>query len=230
MALALPKSKSQWIITFSLVIFISIDIYLSFFVAFDPLTASDAEFFHHWLLRVIRDSSLTIALSGMIIFGIRTIRKDGFSIKRVLSPGIAILIIIILTGLSLFINITMSRIQRDLFYAPESLKENLKECLDRKDLPLSQRSEISLMYARQVWKETGDTIEYITSEGEERVYEPSLEEKEKKKKIARTDELLTWTLKGLKRAYIFWPIVAIICVAIGFFSPIKKANTFFLKQ
>ena len=186
------------------------------------MTANGAEFFIDWLFRVIRDASLTIALSCMTIFGIRSLRRDGFSTRRFLSPAFAVLFCLFLAILSLFGHNKISQIQRNLFDTPYSLKKNIKKCLDSKDLSLSQRSKISLMYARQVWEETGETIVFITNDGKERVYEPSPEEIEKKKKMDRTDELLNYTLKGLKRAYIFWPIVAIISVAIGFFSRIKK--------
>ena len=222
MALELPKNKSQWVIVVGLVVFILIDIYIDYFFTFDPMTATDAQFFHQWLLRIIRDVSLTIALSGMTILGIRSIRRDGFSIRRFLLPAFAVLFFIFLTIFSLFGHMEISLIQRNLFDTRDRFKENLKKCLDREDLSLSQRSKFSLMYARQIWEETGETVVYITNDGKEKVYEPSKEELETKAKVARTDELLTYILKGMKRAYIFWPVVAIMSVAIGFFSPIKK--------
>lgn len=226
MALKLPKSKSQWFVVVGCFVFITIDIYTDYFFTFDPMIATDAQFFNHWLLRAIRDVSLTIFLSGITILGIRSLRRNGFSIRRFILPAFAVLFFLFLTVLSLFGHIEISHIQRNLLDAPHRFKENLKKCLDSKDLSLSQRSKFSLMYARQIWTETGENIEYVTSDGKKRIYEPSLEEIESKKKIRRANEVMTWSLKRLKRAYIFWPVVAIISVAIGFFTRIKKHTQF----
>jgi len=224
MGFELPKSKSQWVIAVCCIIYVVLELYLNEFFDVDLLTASDRALFRFWLLRVIRDVSLAIALSGILILGIRSLRRDGFTIKRFVLPAVAVLLCLFFTGISIFGHISTSRIQRILFDINDSYKEHLREWLDVKDLSLTKRSEISLKYAIEVWKESGEAIKYISNDGKEIVYEPSLKEIEESKKMDKANQLIVRGLKGMKRAYIFWPIVALASVAIGFFTPIRRKN------
>jgi hypothetical protein len=227
MAFELPKSKREWIVFWGWLVFITLSVYLDFLNNVDPLSATDKQSLQNWVLRITRDVSLAIGLGGTTILSIRSIRESGFRASRILSLSFSILFFLFLSGAALFGHITMSKIQRDLFHTPYSLKENIKEYLDCENLPLSQRSEISLIYARRVWEETGEALQYITIDGKEKTYEPSLEEIETRNKRAKTEELVAWTLKGLKRAYILWPLIAVLSIAMGLFSPIgnkKRTN------
>ena len=87
---------------------------------------------------------------------------------------------------------------------------------------MSQRSKFSLYYARNIWEETGEIINYITPEGVEKAFEPSLEEIDKKIEIKRSKSLISWILFGLKNAYIYWSIIGIASIVIGFFILVRK--------
>jgi|GEM_PF-5001314 len=223
-AFELPKSKSEWIITVCGIIYLVTIIYLKLFFKIDPLTATDSVMFHLRLLNLIRDISLAIALSCLIIIGIRSTRKDGFTLKRFMLPVFAILLCLFEAGVALYGNIGLSHFQRIWADVNASNKEYLKGILDDKDMSLSQRSQYSLKYAIQVWQETGDAIKYVTNDGEEIVYKPSLEEIEKKQEMEKANELRISGLKNTKRAYIFWTIIALLSATIGFFTPIKTVK------
>lgn len=220
----LPRIKSQWFVVVSAFIYVAIVAYLEIFLDIDLITANDSMLFHHWLLRLIRDVSLVVCIFGTLILSIRSLRREGFSLRRLVAPTIATLFCIFLAGVSIYSYITMSDIQQKLFYYDNNFTKSLKKSLDEKTIPSSQRSEISLMYAKQVWRETGETISYFTADGNEVVYKPSVEEIETKQKMNRTNELITSSLKGLKIAYILWPLVAAVGIIVGFFTPLKKEN------
>jgi hypothetical protein len=217
------KGKSQWMIIICCIIYVVTEIYLNECFNVDLLTASKESLLYFWLLRLIRDLSLAIVLSSLIILGVRSLRRNGFTIKRLILPLLAFLLCFLITYVTIYGQMRLSQIQNALFDPPDK-KEKLEIWLDNKELTLSQRSKISLIYARQIWKETGKTIVYITNDGKERLYEPSIEEIEGKKMMTKTIVLTAWELKGMKRAFILWPIIAFASVAIGFFTPIKRTN------
>jgi hypothetical protein len=223
-AFELPKSKSEWVITVCWIIHLVIEIGLDIFYDIDPYAASDSELFYLWLFHQIRDASLVIALSCMIIIGIRSIRRDGFTLKRAVLPMIAVLLCVLITGISIYGHKALSRVHQTLFDISGHHKERLKEISDNEDLSLSMRSKASLMYAKQIWQETGENVEYISSDGNEILYEPSKEEIETKKTMNKSKEFIFEGIKGMKRAYIFWPIFLVANIIIGFLTPIKKEN------
>jgi len=224
MAFRIFKTKSDCLINLSGIVYIATAFYLEFFSSFDLMAATETESLHHWLLGAIRDASLIIALSAMTITGIRSLRRDGVTIRRCVSPASAILLCLSFAGVSLYGHITISQVQRDLFYFPEGITMSLRKHLDQDELSLPQRSKLTLMYARNIYEETGEIVDYVTVEGKMETYQPSFEEKEHRKTMDRAKDLVAWCLKGLKRAYLLWPVFAIISIAIGLFTPIRRGE------
>lgn len=223
-AFELPKSKSEWVITVCWIIYLVIEIGLDIFYDIDPYTASDSELFYLWLVHRICFLSRAIALSGMIIIGIRSIRRDGFTLRHSVLPAIAVLFCVLITGISIYGHKALSRIHQTLFDISGNHKERLKEISNNEDLSLSLRSKASLMYAKQVWQETEKNVEYISSDGNGILYKPSVEEIKTKKTMNKSKEFIFEGIKEMKRAYIFWPIFLVANIIIGFLTPIKKEN------
>lgn len=116
---------------------------------------------------------LAVTLSLMMIFGLRQLKKSGFSVRRCMMPLFAALIMI---GLSVFFFNT-SKLLLDWIHRGHDYTRTLNRILEVKvndsALPLADRATLSLIYARNQYVHHGIQVEYFTAEGHEILFEPN---------------------------------------------------------
>lgn len=226
MKFKLSQNKHEVVIAICFLIYIAIDIYLRNFFDIDLLHASDSLLFRHSIFKMIQFFSLMIAISGSIIFGIRSLRRDGFSVMRFISPAIGIFLCILTSGTSIYGNIMTKEMQETVFdnskYHSLTQEYNLEEL--NQNLSLSQRSELSVSHAKFVWQMTGKAIKYIANDGNIITYSPSAEEIEERRLMLRANERLTESRNGMKRAGVICISLAFFSVGLGIFTPIRRKD------
>jgi len=192
--------------------------------------ASDLELFINSIIRTINHFSLAAALSGMIILGIRSIRKIGLYFKTALMPSISFLLILFFVYLSVFpysVIDDMGEIS-DLKSHYVNLFASMNESLERKDLSIEKRSAISMDYARIKYEHEGLIIDYVSPDGSISVYKPTVEEVSKRENMLKSEiEAIIWnrlSKRSIINALIFWTLLTISSILVGFFSPLAVTN------
>ena len=222
----LGKKRAEWVLVFFWLVFIAADIATKFYYSPDPCTATESQLFRDWLMGFIRFVSLVMASSSTIIFGIHRIRRDGYSHRRLILPAFVVGFLIFIAGTALFGYRMVAEVQRThLKLGSEDFLSSLEEDLSLEYLSPELRSQLSEMYAKQLYIVHGRTEYYVTLNGTKKLYEPTDQEKEYRWRNTCTKELLDRARKATKRAIIIWPIVALLSIAIGMFSPVHKKGS-----
>lgn len=218
----LPKSNFEWVLFVSTLLFLAAELAQKFIFDFDPMTASEAEFFRNWIIRLVRDVALSVVVSGTIITGIRKVRRAGFSWRRAVTPLLAAGLCVLLMAISGYGYLTMSKIRKALLSTPIDSLQMLEECLAEQNLSPDQRAQFSRMYARERYLIYGEIVDYYTKDDIQKPYEPTESDKQRARERARLACLMSKAEEGLRTAAIIWPIVALVSIAIGYLSPVKR--------
>ena len=218
----LPKSNFEWVLFVSALLFLAAELAQKFIFDFDPMTASEAEFFRNWIICLVRDVALIVVVSGTIITGIRKVRRAGFSWRRMVIPLLAIGFCVLMMTISGYGYLTMLKIRKALLSTPVVSLQMLEECLAGQDLSPVQRAQLSVMYARERYLIYGEIADYYTKDGSQKPYEPTDKDRQRNRERARLACLMSKAEKGLRTTTIVWPIVALVSIAIGYLSPMKR--------
>jgi len=156
---------------------------------------------------------------SLIATGIRRVRSKWTSIK-----GIALTIIGL--GILLYhvaeiesyksIGKSLDEIARPNF-------ELLKFRAEQENLPLKARSMLSRMYASDKFLHEGKVVEYISETGVSKKYEPTADDVKFRNVQSNAREIWDYNNKLLPKLYQLWVAVGVISLALGVFSPIRKA-------
>ena len=218
----LPKSDFEWVLFVSALLFLAAELAEKFMFDFEPMTASEAEFFRNWIICVVRDVALIVIVSGTIITGIRKVRRVGFSWRRAVTPLLAIGFWVSLMFISGYGYLTMFKIRKALLSTPVVSLEMLEECLGGQDLSPVQRAQLSVMYARERYLIYGEIADYYTKNGSQKPYEPTDKDRQRNRERARLTCLMSKAEKGLRTSTIVWPVVALVSIAVGYLSQVKR--------
>lgn len=216
----LPKNKSEWIILFGSLVYLTADLIHST-VQFDPLNATSKAAFIEWLIRLIRDLSFAVAISVMIIAGIRLIRKEGFTLKRLFLPTIGICVVIGYLGVSLFVYQNFSKLQ-DLGKTSDSLRSKMESSLNSDDVRPEQKATRSKLYANMRYHEDGVLIKYFTPDGKSEFFAPTEKEKKERDEFVKANKLFQSVKRSSYWAIYFWVAVIALSLALGFFPPVIR--------
>jgi hypothetical protein len=193
--------------------------------------ASDFELFINSIIRTINHFSLPAALSGMIILGIRSIRKIGLFFKTALMPSISFLLILFFIYLSVFpysVLDDMGEIMESKSHYV-NLFASMNESLERKDLSPEKRSAISMDYARIKYEQEGLIIDYVFPDGSISIYKPTVEEVSEHENMLKSEiEAIIWnrlSKRSIMDALLFWILLTISSILVGFFSPLAGTNS-----
>jgi hypothetical protein len=194
--------------------------------------ASDFELFINSVIITINHFSLAVALSGMIILGIRLIRKRGLTLKTALMPCFSFLFILFVIYLYVFPYSVLNEMGEILESNPHyvNLLAALNESLERKDLSPDKRAFISKDYARIKYETEGLIFDYVNPEGTLLTYKPTVEEVSKRENMLKFQiESMVWNRinkKSIMNALIFWPLLTLSSILIGLFSSIKEIESY----
>lgn len=190
---------------------------------FDPLNLSPKVALIEWLLRALRDWGLTAAIATMIIAGIRLIRKEGLTFKRLILPAIGICIAgsclwVSYYGYQTFVTIP------DLHRTPDEFRKKLEVNINSGTLSPEKKAKRSKFYAYMRFQEDGVQINYFTPEGKEEQYNPTEKERKERDDILKTQRLIKWMTRSLYLSIYFWVVVIAVSLGAGLLTPVKKEH------
>jgi len=216
----LPKNKSEWIILSGFLLSFIADVVHSNY-SFDPMNATPRVALIEWLIRVVRDWALTAALATMIIAGIRLIRKDGFTLKRLLFPVIGFVIAGGCLWVSLFGYQRFSALQ-EMDRTRNISRNKFETTINLKNLPPDKKSKTSKFIAYMRFHEDGVLVNYFTPDGKVELYTPTEKEKKERDEFLKTNKLINWMTRSLYISVYFWVVVIVVSFALGFLTPVKR--------
>ncbi len=218
----LPKNKSEWIILLGFLIYFIADLVHGKF-KFDLVNLTPKVAFLEWLLRALRDWGLTAAIATMIIAGLRLIRKEGFTFKRLILPAIGVCIAggclwVSFYGYQTFITLP------DLYKTPDTIRKKMETNISSEALSPEKRAKRSKIYAYMRFQEDGVQVNYFTPDGKEELYNPTEKEKKERDELLKTQKLIKWMTRSLYLSIYFWVVVIAVSLAMGLLTPIKKEH------
>lgn len=218
------SNTQKRIITYSFVIFLISKLLEQAFNNIDISAATNSELFINALIRTFSHFSLAVGLSGMLILGIRDIRKTGFSIKSISIPTFAIILILFFNFLSFHSYRPLEKSIRFIKSKPyyTELLSSLESSLERQDLPSNDKTFISKEYARIKYQQSGLVIDYISSNGNLKTYKPTEEEVYQRDAMIKSEvKAIIWNQLAKKTLWgstIFWALLIIVSILIGIFG------------
>jgi hypothetical protein len=219
-----PKEKGDLITTIGFFLFIVAKMLQEVFPIFDPFLEQHIP---HWSIRLLRDIGFAMAFSSMVIFGIRKLSMEGFTVKRVLITA---------SGIAMLFSVSASCFYSSIMMLDISKKLNLTELYSNRpnkliyyeNLTLEKKAEYSLLIAEMQHEATGELVEYFTTEGKIAVFKPSEQNEKKRNEMLHNIKKMELLGKNLKQAGIVWAVVALSSIFLGFYpkrSSNKRVNT-----
>jgi len=218
----LPKNKSGWIIFSGFLLSFLADVVHDNY-SFDPINATPRVALIEWLIRVVRDWALTAAIATMIIAGLRLIRKEGLTLKRLIMPTIGICIASGCLSVSFYGYHTFSTIP-DLHRTPDAIRRKIEANINSGTLNSEQKAKRSKFYAYMRFQEDGVQTKYFAPDGKEELYNPTEKEKKERDDLIKTQKLIKWMSRSLYLSIYFWVVVIVVSLAVGLLTPIKKEH------
>jgi len=220
----LPQTKYEWLILISaLVYFVAYTICKSL-----PVyeIATGAEYpLSNWAVLFIRDLSITIAISGLIITGLRSLRENGYSIGKIMLPIIGYALC---AGL-IYFGYAMEKSFSEIIELSknENGQSILREKIEKRNFKDKSDSNISrwnLLYAKDRYLTLGIKEMYLAPDGSRLQYQPTPKEEQERTEFENSQKMLVFSKKSMKGLIRNWTIVAILSSLVGLFSPIRKAT------
>lgn len=217
-----PKNKSEWVVFLGFLLSFLADVVHDNY-SFDPMNARPRVALTEWLIRVVRDWALTAALATMIITGIRNIRKEGPSLKRLISPLLGFCIAggclwVSYYGYQTFLTLP------DLHRTPVAIRAKLEANINSGTLSPEQKTKRSKFYAYMRFQEDRVQINYFTLDDKEELYNPTEKEKKERDDLLKTQKLIKWMTRSLYLSIYFWVVVIAVSLTVGLLTPVKKEH------
>lgn len=191
--------------------------------AFPPIDPSSHSPWAGQTAETIEMFGLTVAVSAMIIVGIRSVRRDGFKLKKiwVLALGFVTCTVMILQCLMLH------RIfeQSDVTEQDKNILKQLESKLANQDMTLDKRAIWSKIYAGMKYDYDGIRITYIAPDGTQVLFEPTSKNIENRNVRVKLVEITKWGKRYPYNAAISWGIIGVISAIFGIFTPVKQSAT-----
>jgi len=218
----LPKNNTEWIILLGFLISFVSDLAHDQF-KFDPMNLTPKAALFEWLLRAVRDWALTAAIATMIIVGLRLVRKEGLTLRRLILPVVGACIATGCLWVSFYGYRTFVTLP-ELHRTSDEIRRNIEDHIKAGNLSLEKKAKRSKFYAYMRFREDGVQINYFTSEGKQELYNPTEEEKKEREDLLKTQKLIKWMTRSLYLSIYFWVVVIVVSLAVGIFTPVKKEH------
>ena len=219
------------ILSYSFFIFLVTELLEQVYAEYDISIATNSELFISALIRTFNHFSLAVGLSGMLILGIRIIRKSGFSIKSILMPSLGFVVILFFTYLSASPYRVLERSSQFIKSKPHytELLSTMESSLERQDCPTDSKAFLSKYYARTKYQQAGLIIDHFTPEGTVTSYKPTVTEVTQRNEMLKSEaEAIFWSQLSKRTIWgslIFWTLLTIVSILIGIFSPISGVKS-----
>lgn len=210
------RSFWGWSFILGVVIYIVVRILLNALPPFDPTSELP------WEVRTLNflgACGLTLAVSGMIMGGLTSIRKFGLKWSNVLVSLFGVGMVAVL----LFINYQASTLlSNDAFLKKDMEILQQLESLANADMRLENKAELSLSYAQMKFSHEGEKIKYVDRRGNLVDFEPSPEDIKNRNVQISLEKQATWGKKYPLQSAVYWSVVGIASLLVGIFVPVKR--------
>ena len=220
--LEFPKRKTEWLIAGCWFTYIITEVIVRTLLPSDIESVTQSKPFHIWFFGLLRFLSLAGGISSSIIFGILSVRQQGYSHRKLILPLFGISFSIFIISISIFIYLNVSAIQQSTFEVEKRHLNSLATFLKREGLSPSDRSNTSKRYAKWLYIFKGETVPYVTLEGRKKLYEPTNKDEQWREEKTLTKTLFDRAIKDKKQALIIWPILTLLSIGIGLFFPVHN--------
>jgi uncharacterized membrane protein len=178
------------------------------------LSLAGTEAWLEWILRVLGIVSFSLAIWGVILFGIRRLRKEGVTIKNSILPVSGMLVCI----LFVFLQGYMRKVSVDLFEVLEIQDCNVAK-LDQRlasgEIDMETYSEVSLIMAQNRFLKDGSITEYTSSEGQRVLFEPNELDRQFYVEMHQARDLFAKLSKSSYWGVYFWSAIALSSTILG---------------
>lgn len=165
-----PKIKSKWVILSGFLLYVVAD-FVHGTLQIDLLNLTPDVAKVEWLIRVARDWALAVAIATMIITGIRRVRRDGFTLKRLILPALGICIATSWLWISYYGYRTFLTVPA-MPNTPDAVRRKIEAHIKSQKDP-EIKAKRSKFYAYMRFHEDGVLITYITPDGKVVPYSPT---------------------------------------------------------
>lgn len=173
---------------------------------------------NEWLLRTIRDITISLFISVSIIWSIWSYSSASNNRKAkwavILSIGFGILV----SALTCFKHQEYEEVVDLNLYNtpfPQEKINSLQEYLDSPKFDIQEKSNNSHRFASLVFKNNGQRIQIMNMKGEKVLYKPTAKEYEFRKNVSMLLVQQQHTLTSLKTAWIATSSLVLFSIAIG---------------
>ena len=192
----------------------------------DYLYLTETQSTINWLIMLIRDIGLMVAVSLAIIMSLADYKQAKSKTKAKLFVAASILFCVFLASASGYAHyllvknpITGSAVLLD---NPDFL-QTYEEKLLLGDRVLTERISYSNAIASSIYMDTGEIINVIDSNGVLVLYTPTPEDKKNNTELIKAKTLLDHTKQSLKNSSILWVVLLLVSSIIGIIMARRKA-------
>jgi hypothetical protein len=218
------KSKGYLFAEICGLIYIIVTFSHSIFYSSDFFNLSDQEALRAWILRITAFISLSLAIGAIILFGIRELRKTGFSKKKLLLPLIGIFLCLFSACAGWGVNRLVGDLSFVLFEVSDCNITDLDQSLAMGEIDMETYSKGTFLIAQNRFLEDGSIIEYTMPNGEVVPYEPNEDTLQVYEEMHQVKRFLGSLQKSSYWNIYHWTAVAMISIILGFVTPIKKGS------
>lgn len=211
------SSRSGIFVSVCIIIYIISELLYWVLYSGNMLNLSESEAFRASLLRIVGQISLFCGMGALIIFCVRGIRLDGFSIQKIFALIICIVACLGIALASFATSKTLRNISEVFTFSEQEKK--MEERLLSEDNP-EIYSKLSRQIAESKFMSDGTIIEYTKEDGQVAMYEPNEEIRKTYEDIHKTRFLLFENVpKSLYVTGYIWIGVVLVGMILGFILP-----------
>lgn len=218
----LPKTKSEWIVLLGFLVYFIADLAHDRF-KFDLMNLTPKAALIEWMLRALRDWGLTAAIATMIIAGLRLIRKEGLTLKRMILPTVGVCIAGGWLCMSFYSYQKMMTVP-DLHRTPDEVRKKMEANIHSGTLSLENKAKRSKFYAYLRFQEDGIQINYFTPDGKEELYNPTELEIKERNDLLKAHTIFKRAVRSVYLSMFFWVVVIVVSLGVGLLTPVKKEH------
>ena len=175
-----------------------------------------------WLCRLFRDTGLTVALVGMVVFGLHSLRKEGFSYKMTLVALVGFSFIVALAYVSFTASSITDDITEDMANVTKQI-ERLKIRAGDEGIPIEDRVRYSEAYAKIMYSEEGVTVAKLNIDGTTTMFEPTEEDMKMREEMQAGKLTMQWLRDSFWRSGVYWAVMSVVGLLLGVL-PFKRVN------
>ncbi len=218
------KSKGDIFVVACFLIYIVVSVCHYIFYSSDFFNLSDQQALRAWILGITGFVSLSLAIGAVILFGIRELRRTGFSIKKLMVPMIGIIFCLFGVCAGWAINRLSGKLLFEVFEISDCNIPDLDQSLAVGEIDMETYSKGTFLNAQNRFLKDGSIIEYTMPDGEVVPYEPNEETMQIYKEMHQVKGFLGSLQKSSYWNVYHWSAIAIMSIIIGFVTPIKKES------